>query len=506
MCTHRYYVRNRYTGKNVLVSCGRCPACRERKAMNRTTRIKNTYDGKNIALFVTLTYKNQFIPYIKRDDLRFDGDCAFIPVYRDMSARRVRITGDYEIRTKITYEPKIIDELYLERQTDDVIDSLYHLRHGAHDKISVPYFKDLQDFQKRLSINLKRRGYTDKFQYYQCNELGPTTHRSHFHLLIFIRPSDEEKFRDAILQAWPYADNYRTKHNIQVARNAASYVAKYVNCDNSLPSFYRQNSFRQKHSYSQNFGMGLGTFSFSSIQALADQGDLSYFVHRNVDGKPTTANIPIPTYVINRYFPQFKGYSRIDGDSVRNLVSRIIRFGLEREQSTNINICRVLPHRHVTIHKSAGFMPLISFPLDYSVSDYREIAVKLKNAYKRCRDIGYDGTVEDYAFLYERAWRAYKATVFRLSFDDVVVPEDNFEHYDNLCYYVPNDLIPKSQLVRSLSIDQLCHQYPNYLIQTNYNMLPRVLRATNRLEDIYYKSYKKRKVMNFSMAEVGHDV
>ena len=73
MCTHTRYITNRYTGDKVLVSCGKCPACLEAKALNRTNRIKNTYDGSNIALFVTLTYKNEFVPYILKsetDDLR----------------------------------------------------------------------------------------------------------------------------------------------------------------------------------------------------------------------------------------------------------------------------------------------------------------------------------------------------------------------------------------------------------------------------------------------------
>ena len=87
MCLRKRYIKNVY-GKMILVKCGCCPACLQEKAIARTNRIKNTYNADlYIPLFVTLTYKNEFLPYIKLDELT---DCnnfynTSINVYRDNS-------------------------------------------------------------------------------------------------------------------------------------------------------------------------------------------------------------------------------------------------------------------------------------------------------------------------------------------------------------------------------------------------------------------------------------
>lgn len=485
MCTHTRYITNRYTGDKVLVSCGKCPACLEAKALNRTNRIKNTYDGSNIALFVTLTYKNEFIPYIRKSDIDTSDGHQFLPIYRDATCRRVRVSDDYRMRFKTIYNTSVINEIYVDYPSDFEKSSLKSIVHGHTDKVSVPYFKDLQDFEKRLRIILQRKGYSDSFQYFQCLELGPTTHRAHAHLLLFIRPMHEALFRTAIVQAWPFADSWRTARNIEVAKNAASYVSKYVNRDSSISDFFGQHCLRPKHSYSQGFGMGRFAFTFSEFEKAVDKGDVSYYVERKIRGVRGTVNLPIPKYVVNRWFPLFKGYSRIDSDKIFDVVSGLVRY------------CQGETAKH----------PLTSFPLDYSTDDLKLLPVKLKNAYNRLKTFGYDGTSYDFARLYCRAWTAWKSTVLRLSFDDVVTAEDNFLHYDNLVNYVSPELVPPSGRVRSLSLDALRNSLPpNYQFVINPNLLPSRMFKSSRLEDIYRKSVKKRKVTNYAMSEIYGDV
>ena len=69
MCTHSRFIFNPYSRKNVLVKCGKCPSCLQEKAFARAQRIKNNYSDGTICLFFTLTYSNDFIPYIDRDDV-----------------------------------------------------------------------------------------------------------------------------------------------------------------------------------------------------------------------------------------------------------------------------------------------------------------------------------------------------------------------------------------------------------------------------------------------------
>ena len=69
MCKHSKVILNRYTMKWVRVDCGKCPTCMQKKAMSRATRIRNNLQAGEIALFVTLTYDNKYVPYIKKSDL-----------------------------------------------------------------------------------------------------------------------------------------------------------------------------------------------------------------------------------------------------------------------------------------------------------------------------------------------------------------------------------------------------------------------------------------------------
>ena len=68
MCDFTKYVYNKYIRKSLAVECGKCPACLQRKANARAMRIRNHNDGK-LCLFITCTYDNRFVPYVKVDDL-----------------------------------------------------------------------------------------------------------------------------------------------------------------------------------------------------------------------------------------------------------------------------------------------------------------------------------------------------------------------------------------------------------------------------------------------------
>ena len=91
MCTHRHYVRNKYTGKNVLVKCGHCKACLQEIANKRASRIRATGQSGFVPLMVLLTYDNNCVPYCLAKDLKaYFNDTSeelkefqTLPIYRD---------------------------------------------------------------------------------------------------------------------------------------------------------------------------------------------------------------------------------------------------------------------------------------------------------------------------------------------------------------------------------------------------------------------------------------
>lgn len=131
---------------------------------------------------------------------------------------------------------------------------LPHLSDLMSELPSVPCFrtKDVQNFLKRLRINLSRKFNIDKdaFSYFIASEYGSLHGRPHYHILLFIRSYiDPLKLSVLVSSSWnlgrtdgvPYQSNfYVSQHN--VIRNkrlgdilaAVKYVTKYVEKDCKL--------------------------------------------------------------------------------------------------------------------------------------------------------------------------------------------------------------------------------------------------------------------------------
>ena len=139
MCVYKRYIVNAI-GKRVLVDCGHCPACLQSKAIQKVNKIRSNFPDSGesplVALFVTLTYANDYIPYIrpsevdltevekissKREvssvDRAFDGMLVrSVNVYRDRNCRYVRTTSKkslYAFRKKSYNCPEVLSTLYV---------------------------------------------------------------------------------------------------------------------------------------------------------------------------------------------------------------------------------------------------------------------------------------------------------------------------------------------------------------------------------------------------------
>lgn len=110
MCVNTHYVYNRYIKKNILVDCGKCPSCLQKKAAHRANRIRNNVRSGEICLFVTLTYRNEFVPYVREIDVR--NQLNVINVYRDAKSRLVRSSSDYDMTFKTYFGTHILQSYW----------------------------------------------------------------------------------------------------------------------------------------------------------------------------------------------------------------------------------------------------------------------------------------------------------------------------------------------------------------------------------------------------------
>lgn len=320
MCVNKVFVRDLYRNTGSYYDCGRCPACLQTRAGRRARLIRATHPKGKVCYFVTLTYDNKSIPYIRFSDyLKFKKYNSFVlPIHRDVSfvpfkgwIRKHQIIG-----------------------CSDPIDSAFQLLHCSFirkktskgfeyvdDKISVAFNADAQNYLKRLrQILLRDFGYTGNITYYYAPEYGPTTQRFHIHLLLWFDSSfDTSKVRFACSKAWPFANCLTQEKFCQLAICPSDYLASYVNCDTTVSKFITRN-FPLRCSHSLGFGFDEDIQSLPNIIQAYKNGRFSYTVsYSRRDGTPVKLDLLYPRYIINRYFPKVKGYCRLDVSTLRHL-------------------------------------------------------------------------------------------------------------------------------------------------------------------------------------------
>lgn len=462
MCTRSKYIYNSYIGRKVLVSCGKCPACQQQKANSRTLRIRNHSKEGYFPLFVTLTYSNDYVPYVFKSDIH--SDAYELPVFRNCSARLLK---DGSVRR--IFNPCVIDTVVNPR-FDCSVDRPIRFRsiptlRRADGCVGIVYYRDVQNFMKRLRITLKRKyNYNEYISYFAVGEYGSTTKRPHFHMLLYIRKDSQEDVTSAIASCWSYGDMSRENKRIQVARDAASYVSSYVNSASSIPKIFKTRSFRQKHASSKDFGVGLSAFSLDSLLEKADKGDMCYRKQILKDGLPSLVALPIPKYVINRFFPRFKGDFRLAPSEIREL----LRFPSEQL-------------------KLLQFDPRFRDDIVFDDKTCVSILTRLNNCYKKYHRITGRSRF-DYSYDYFKVWNARNSFVFKHSYDGV---KDFGDFYENISDY-------RFGIVRSLNLDELV--IDSY--QLDPNRRSDIVRSTISLNQLYDKKDKCKKVNNRVLSEV----
>lgn len=465
MCTQGRWITNKYTHAKFFVKCGHCEACLQEKASRRSSRIRNEYSKDRICLFVTLTYDRYSCPFILKSDV--EKRVSPLPIYRMYTTRR-----NHEKNRNVRVFHRVVldicsnpDFYYAFSADSDGNCSLNRLRTLSHQrgKIGVCWFKDIQNFEKRLRINFFRKhGRKLDVKFYNTTEYGECTNRPHAHILLFIRPEDEEDVRHAISEAWPYAHVPPHGKQIQFAVDAAGYVASYVNSGSDFPKFLSGN-FPPKHSYSKDFGCGLRSFLLPQILEKVDNGMLVYF-KRDSRSQSGIADVPIPKYVINRYFPLFKGYSRLPVYDVYSIV-----YG-----SSGSDLCRDDCYKF----------------LEYTPEDVHKLKVRLDNAYLKYHTITGNDRFQ-YARDYERVWRCYRSTIYRIYVQDDSI-NDAYKYYN-----IYEKLYKKSDLEVS---DELSIQPPNGIFIRNPNEFPQNVNDTVRMTQVYHSYLKTKKVNNIALS------
>lgn len=494
-------------GIELFVPCGHCDACLQDKADKRSLRIQNNYpdDGHTCMVMVTLTYDDRYIPYVRKSDMELALKCrsmtrnqidAFIdyddefsniislPVYRDYDQRWRRCsTKEYykspgrlrEVRSNRCYRCidipfsygsyKVIGSIDCEIPSHFSLRSIKGLRSDS-DKVAVAFYPDAQKFFKRLRTNLKRDyDLSIPISYFSCSEYGSRYSRSHFHMLLFFDKRYYEQVKQSTYKSWTYDYRLPKRCDFKTAVHPASYVATYVNCAGNVPALFLNSKLKPKCSYSFGFGLGKKYLSLSEVFSSFNRGDFE--IHSSYLQNQRTVNVTtvLPSYVINRYAPKCKGYSRLNADALYNIA--------------------IQPERLSIYAKNLGYVE----------DDLHKNVIMLRNKKQFWLDHGFNE--HDFALFYSRSWSLRYAKILHNlhdKFNETCYPY--VYRYYNLSDYIGvlgNFVYPRhtSQLMFSN------YYVPKKLFayETNPNLFVDV-QVKHRKSFLKYHYYKKVKHVN----------
>lgn len=333
MCLNSRWIKNPYTGDTLFVKCGHCEACQMEKSKKNLSRILNhEADHDYYRLFITLTYSNDYVPYVSLSDFDLSGNTIDIRrMYNTYEVKNRYGTRRYRVLAVDPVDTIELDDKIKMRYFDfNQLDSLSSLQEFPQPNcVGVLWHDDFTRFVKRFKIYMKRYYNIDlnheyKMHYYKVGEYGPTTFRPHFHAILYF-PADFAKYygalKRAIIKAWPFCHPNEWKTNIKIAYSGQSYVSKYTVRPSEYPDFLTINRISQKPTFSRGYGFGRDAFSADKIYDNVKR-KIYTFSYQSPDenGAYSSRTASIPTYVYNRYFPKFKGFYRLDSSQIFSIL------------------------------------------------------------------------------------------------------------------------------------------------------------------------------------------
>lgn len=318
-CYHPLRIYNYARGDFEWHNCGKCPYCLKMRSDELTQRCYKESEQHPYAIFFTLTYDNEHIPYLEK-----------VGKWWILRNRSVVVDGE----STIIIHDSEVQGVHPIESNEVPIDI---------DCFGVLWKQDIINFKKRLFINLKRYVARNKkyysslyvngkiketplFRIFINGEYGPTTLRPHYHGILwfddkclaqdFLDPYKGGKLSAArdywhglIYESWQMCspDRCDSQH---VTKAAPSYVASYVCSTYSLPAVLQAKPFRPKVLASKNPIIGNYKVDGVLLKDALFNGTILY-PQWDADTK-SFVEYPLSYSLMLKYFPKCEAYSVSD--------------------------------------------------------------------------------------------------------------------------------------------------------------------------------------------------
>lgn len=279
----------------MYVPCGKCEACRNKRAFNWTKRLEMEMHCWKYTAFVTLTYAPEHRPQME----------LINDIYVDLSHKH----SDPNALSPCCNTLDLVSQLPSEE--------LKRFYTWKGNNPSIPYLSvyDVQCFIKRLrknSLNYCKKHYEEfsqkdyQIRYYACGEYGSTTCLPHYHLLFFFSSSKEASyFEEIVRQSWQFG----IVDFSYAGNSAAHYVASYVNSSSKLSPVYTYcKQIRPFFLCSKCPPIGTLSFSEEEVKQIFDTCS-PIFTLPNYKQK-TVDNVPLWQTFVYRLYPRLSLFNK----------------------------------------------------------------------------------------------------------------------------------------------------------------------------------------------------
>lgn len=318
-CEYPRLIINRATGEKTRVRCGRCSSCLNAKAKNWVSRLLLEADNHKYNFMVNLTYSDIHLP-------------------------KLTLVGDTLVpNRKVDWCIPFNDLMVLCDKHKNSQKNKKYICRRVKDRLGLPFpcMYDVQLFNKRLNkhIHDKYTGTYTNFRYFITSEIGPSTHRPHYHGVYFVDdPRVAAHFDEIVRACWTLGD---TKSSSIFSHGGVRYVAQYINTYTHLPSVFTHPKLCSSHIFSKFPPIGSLPYMGEEIRQIYD----SKFTRRTVFDSSSSKYVDLPVNATfkNRYFPKCDGYSKrsfddrislyrlvefFPSDDFRDFIEQIFRFQL----------------------------------------------------------------------------------------------------------------------------------------------------------------------------------
>lgn len=299
-CLDPHRVRNKYTGEELIVPCGKCSICLSNKQYSWVHRLQQERNCWKYAVFFTLTYDEQHLPTATITNNLFIDDID--------SFKRPRVLFDV---TETSPTPRDVD--YINRNCNrlgylckvDVQRFMKRYRTNLRREYMRINYKSI-DYENQ-SDNIKRSIHkATQVRYYIVGEYGSSTYRPHYHGLFFFSSEFQASHvEDIIRKSWPHG-HCDTSFD---AGNSIKYIAAYLNSFAHLPSVYLHKKIRPFALYSRRPAIGTLSYNEQEIQKLFDSAATDMLIYDS--SQSSFRNVPLLRSFVDKLYPKIGRFSTL---------------------------------------------------------------------------------------------------------------------------------------------------------------------------------------------------